>query len=475
LEAALARVDRALAADPAARAPRLERAGLLHQLGRTDDAKQAYLAILAQDPTDLDALTQFGALLRDTDYRSAACTVFRQAILHHPRRAVGPVLLGNTLLDQGDYPGARAQFQEALALDPGCREAHQGMATALMELREEELAWEHGRKGFTGRAHLTNPFRGSGQPVSVLVLNSAAGGNIPLRRNLDDQLFQSTMLLAEFHDPAAPLPPHQLAFNAIGDADYCQRGLDAAAALLRHSRAPLINAPAAVARTGRAENARRLAGIPGLVTPRTVMLTRAALAAADAEQRLRAEGLAFPLLVRSLGFQAGKHFVKVESPQGLAEALAGLPGRDFAAIEFLDARDADGRIRKYRVMMIDGRLYPLHAAVSSNWKIHYFSADMADTPAHRAEDEAFLQDMPRVLGAAALAALQGVQAALGLDYAGVDFSLGADGQVLLFEANATMVILPPGPGEAWAYRREPVQRVLDALTAMLLARAKAPR
>jgi hypothetical protein len=35
-------------------------------------------------------------------------------------------------------------------------------------------------------------------------------------------------------------------------------------------------------------------------------------------------------------------------------------------------------------MMIDGQLYPLHCAISSHWKIHYFTAEMADKPAHRA-------------------------------------------------------------------------------------------
>ena len=41
-------------------------------------------------------------------------------------------------------------------------------------------------------------------------------------------------------------------------------------------------------------------------------------------------------------------------------------------------------------MMIDGRLYPLHLAVSRRWKIHFFSADMSDSAEHRAEDRAFL-------------------------------------------------------------------------------------
>jgi hypothetical protein len=60
---------------------------------------------------------------------------------------------------------------------------------------------------------------------------------------------------------------------------------------------------------------------------------------------------------------------------------------------------------------------------------------------------------------------------LGLDYAGIDFALDRDGRILLFEANATMVVNPPEPDPRWDYRLAPVERVLAAAHAMLLRRA----
>jgi hypothetical protein len=82
----------------------------------------------------------------------------------------------------------------------------------------------------------------------------------------------------------------------------------------------------------------------------------------------------------------------------LPEAVAQLPGGELTAIQYLDSRGADGKVRKYRVMMIDGGLYPLHLAISSHWKIHYFTAEMAERAEHRAEDAEFLENMPAVLG-----------------------------------------------------------------------------
>jgi len=138
------------------------------------------------------------------------------------------------------------------------------------------------------------------------------------------------------------------------------------------------------------------------------------------------------MLLRAPGFHTGRHFVRVADAQELAGAARALPGRDLWAIEPLDARGADGKFRKYRVMWVAGRLYPLHLAVASHWKVHYFTAEMADTSAHRREDQAFLADMAAVVGARGMAALERIAAALGLDYGGIDFGLGPAGEILFF-------------------------------------------
>lgn len=141
-------------------------------------------------------------------------------------------------------------------------------------------------------------------------------------------------------------------------------------------------------------------------------------------------------------------------------------------IEYLDARGPDGKARKYRVMCIDGQLYPLHLAISESWKVHYFTAEMSGNTSHQAEEAAFLTDMPGTLGPKAMRAIEHIQAALGLDYGGMDFALGREGEILLFEANATMLIKAPGPESEWDYRRGPIGRALDATQSMLRNRAE---
>jgi glutathione synthase/RimK-type ligase-like ATP-grasp enzyme len=92
---------------------------------------------------------------------------------------------------------------------------------------------------------------------------------------------------------------------------------------------------------------------------------------------------------------------------------------------------------------------------------------MADKPDHRAEEARFLSDMPAALGGRAMAALERIRDTMGLDYAGIDFGLGSDGDLLLFETNATMVITPPDRDARWDYRRQAVNAVLEAVAAMI--------
>ena len=124
-----------------------------------------------------------------------------------------------------------------------------------------------------------------------------------------------------------PLPPHDVVFNSIGDADLCRDGLEAARALLARTSRPVINHPAQVLKTGRAANAERLRGLPNVVVPRMMRLPRRVLAAPDGAAAVAANGFSFPLLVRAPGFHTGHHFVRVETPAELAAAVARFPGR----------------------------------------------------------------------------------------------------------------------------------------------------
>jgi tetratricopeptide (TPR) repeat protein len=431
--------------------------------GRDGEAKAAYVAILQRDPANLEALIELGCLTYRSGHRSAAKTAFEQAVHCHPQSTVARINLGNLLHEDGDDVAARQHFEVALARDSRSRDAHRGLAQALTRLGETNVAGFHWRHSFVGQAVAVQKNRAPVSAPRVLVLVSVEGGNIPTRPILDDRHFAVTVLYAEYHETALPLPPHELIFNAIGDADLCAEALGCADEIIARSQAPVVNRPSSVRETSRARNALRLAGIPVARVPKVETVHRS-----EATEH----NWQYPLLLRSPGFHTGRHFVRVERRADLDAALSELPGEELLAIEYLDARGADGMARKYRAMFIGGAIYPVHLAISKDWKVHYFSADMAANAGHREEERRFLEDMSAVLGSRAMDALTAIGEALALDYAGIDFALDAEGRLIVFEANATMVLAPPPPDGMWDYRRTAIGSATSAVDEMLRSRAR---
>ena len=432
--------------------------------GEDELAKATFLECLRESPDHLDVLIELGNLALATGHRSAARSAYRRAVQCHPANAIAHVNLGNVYLQDRDPDAARIEFDAALAIDSDIAAAHQGLARVHEESGDSDLARRHRDRGFSGSPLIRRPARGRTPPVRVLVLAATRSGNTPTEPFLDDHRYDVTALHVDYWDCSLPLPAHDVVFNAIGDADLCTAELACARRILAGNSAPVINPPARVELTGRIANSRRLASIHGVVAPLMRAVTRRGTGT-DAM-------LSYPLLLRVPGFHMGRHFIRVESAQEFADSLATLPGDDAIAIEYLDSRGNDGRHRKYRVMFIDRALYPLHLAVSTDWKVHYFSADMAHSQEWRDEEQRFLDDMPSVIGAPAMAALRRIAEVLQLDYAGVDFGIDAGGNVLLFEANATMTIAAPAADSTWDYRRPAIARATAAAAALVASRAR---
>jgi tetratricopeptide (TPR) repeat protein len=430
--------------------------------GDDEAAQGAYLDILRIDPAHRLALNEIGLLALNNGYRAAAKTAFQQTARHHPDDLTAWVTLGNMALEDGDLPAARGHYQSALAQDAGCAPAHQGMARVLTLLGDDEAARPHWDRGFSGHAIVPRHYRGVEPGLEMLFLAASRGGNVRLRPWMDDRIFAVTVIYADYFDITQPLPPHSLVVNAIGDADLCPEALARAQAIVAQTQAPVINHPALVQETGRVAISRLCAGIAGLIAPRIALTSRTSLLTTPPSQ--------YPLLLRAPGFHTGQHFVRVDAPEDLARALALLPGDALFTIDYLHAAGPDGLTRKYRVMFIDGAIYPWHLAIGADWKVHYYTAAMADHPAHRAEEQRFLNNMPEILGDRAMAALRALQRALALDYAGVDFALAPDGSVLLFEANATMTLNAPPPEPIWDYRRPAATAAQQAVGDMLRRR-----
>jgi len=474
LKVLLKNLEKRLENEPDSIELRLQRARLLVDAGHVKEAEVAYAEILQQAGDQSMVMDHLGDRLHAKGFHVEALKIYADLVERYPDDFNGHLHYGNCLHEAGDLAQARLHYEWAIRLDPDHNEAHRGLALVLKDLGEETQAHEHLALAFKKCPVLQQNYRGKGEPVRVLMIGAPDGGNFTVYDLLDDHIFQTLEIMVGFYDVRTPLPPHHIVLNVVGEADRSDQSLEDALKLLEHTQAPVINHPNIIRPTGRVENARQLGKIPGVVTPKIFILPEKKIPEEKVCQMLDKEGIRFPLLLRSLGFHMGKYFIRVENMEELMTKLSELPGNNIAAIQYLDVTSPDGKIRKYRTMMVDGNLYPLHLAVSHHWKVHYFSADMADSPDHRAEDQAFLENMPQVLGPQVLAVLEQIRSTLKLDYGGIDFSLGANGEVIVFEANATMSVIFPKDEEKWAYRKAPVRRVVEAFQQMLIRKAKSP-
>jgi glutathione synthase/RimK-type ligase-like ATP-grasp enzyme len=181
---------------------------------------------------------------------------------------------------------------------------------------------------------------------------------------------------------------------------------------------------------------------------------------------LRAEQAGSEWLARPAATHGGMGVQRLAPGQPWDAAAASDARQDWYLTRFVETRDGQGRYRKYRVVFIDGRPYPYHLAISAHWLVHYFSAEMTERSWKQAEERGFLSDPEAVLGQRAWRALAEAGRRLDLHYAGIDFGLDADGRVVVFEANATMLVHREPAASALAYRNPQVERMRAAFDAM---------
>jgi tetratricopeptide (TPR) repeat protein len=347
--------------------------------------------------------------------------------------------------------------------------AHQTLAAACQARGEREHAERHLDQAYARQSLFRQPAPRAA--FTTLVLVSRSAGNIAYALLMPRQ-FDRTVWYMEHARPeqVADLGRHSVVLNAIGDPDIALASREVVDAFLASCDKPVLNPPVRVAATFRHRIDETLAGIDGLVIPRTIRIAAAGVAAESLAEAVARAGLAPPVIIRPTGSHGGQGLRLAADASALAEVQ--LDGGDDAYVTaFHDYRSADGFYRKYRMIFVDRTPYAYHLAIGPHWMVHHQSAEMADDPTRIAEELAFLRDPERAIGARAMGAIRAVGQRLDLDYGGIDFSLTTDGQVLLFEANATMLThLEPADGP-FAAKNVYIAPILEAFQAHVAARA----
>jgi hypothetical protein len=372
----------------------------------------------------------------------------------------------------GQNQPAEKWYRVALALDPGMAMAHQNLAAILQTDGRVDEAQRHRELAYERQWIFTDA---TAHPAATVLVACAGGlGNVPIEYLLPAQRFYRIKCFVDYarlDDGAlAQTRPHDLVFNAIGEADTIAPDDARLQRILYFRKRPVLNQPQAVALTRRDRLPELLQGLDGIMVPKVWRIELGRSGAPVLADMLEREKAQYPLILRPAGSHGGAEAVLAADRVAVGNSALGESNVVYATA-YHDYRSADGHFRKYRVIFVDRKPYPYHLAISQQWLVHYFSAEMQAEAWKLGEERRFLDNPAQALGSTAMHALEAIGRRLDLDYAGADFSVLADGSVLVFEANPTMLVHPERENGPFGYKNRYVAAIVDAFGRMIVARA----
>lgn len=366
---------------------------------------------------------------------------------------------------------------ERIATEPNDAHALLNLSNTLLLSGSRELALAAQGEALGLQQIYELPAAGDEQ-LRLLVFMAAGDlmANTPLEFLLENSDIGITLLYVGAGIPAPEvLPDHDAVFVAIGESDENRELLMELENVMAEWPRPVINAPGRIAGLARDWACAQLRGLDGIDMPQSVRISRDSLGELGADRidigSLLADG-DFPIIVRPVGSHAGHGLEKMETADQIAAYLEANTGPEFYISRFVDYSSADGKFRKFRIMLIDGKPFICHMAISSHWMIHYLNAGMADDEAKRQEEARFMASFAQDFAPRHAAAFETVSSRLHLDYVGIDCAETKDGKLLIFEADSDMIVHAMDPVDMYPYKPAPMQKLFGAFRAMLKKRCQ---
>ena len=377
---------------------------------------------------------------------------------------------GNDLAQLGNQLVARA------GADDGFVDAHAFMdlSTILILRGEHKLAMDMQAQAL-GLQQIYTPPTAAG-PTAIRVLALMGPGDLMANTPLELIMEQMDVELNMFYvSPQLPVPPalpdHDVLFVSIGESEQNLPLLKTVESAIKSWPRPLLNRPERIALLARDSVYALLNSAPGVDIPETIRVSRQTLEQIARNELSVTSVLSdgdFPLIIRPIDSHAGNDLARLDNPPAVARYLSTLSEETFYISRFVDYSDEDGQFRKYRIVLIEGRPYVCHMGISSDWMIHYLNAGMIESAEKRAEEERFMADFDQDFAIRHQDAFQAINQRMGLDYIGIDCAETAEGRLLIFEVDGSMVIHAIDPVDIFPYKQPQMKKVFDAFRQMLV-------
>ncbi len=232
-------------------------------------------------------------------------------------------------------------------------------------------------------------------------------------------------------------------FNEISDPDTHKITLQKAEEFYQaiSSQVPFFNIPSHVMRTSRDQIYQLLQGIEKLHVPKTIKIQPRS--SQEIHDIIKKEGFQYPVIFRQAGNHGGIGTIRVDDEIEQFYAFP-LDGRDYYLTQFVEYVE-DGLYKKYRLIVVDGKVYLRHVKISSGWMVHHKSQIKNPEKLQQISAKCFTSNTESIQEV-----VTKIYDHLRLDYFGIDCNIDKDGNLLVFEINPSMSVFLQAKGDIFS-------------------------
>jgi hypothetical protein len=270
--------------------------------------------------------------------------------------------------------------------------------------------------------------------------------------------FRFASIFSDFPGPFGDIPDADVVFNniATGEVLSVPGALDRAVGLIERIGRPVINHPQAVFQMTRQKAADLLQGIPDLRVPRIERYWRDIDRFDDIKTEI-ARNFIYPVIIRHVAadesskslLSENKTAILVNDEGELCHFLSGVSWDQFYAIEYVGLQKEDGNFRRLRAAFFPDEIIITACGYYCEWMVAGWRTNKQghafyDAFPDRVVDmQCTLLNPEAMLGSHVMPVLEAIRTRVPLEVFGMDFDLDDDGQVVLFEAQSSMILLMP--------------------------------
>jgi glutathione synthase/RimK-type ligase-like ATP-grasp enzyme len=269
---------------------------------------------------------------------------------------------------------------------------------------------------------------------------------------------------------SANTPEHDILMVAVSESDRNRPLLKHIENSIQSWPRPIINSPEKISRTSRDEACRVLTSERGIVVPVTSRINRETLQKIGQKQIALSsinDDVVFPIIVRPVDSHKGIGLKKLNHHSDILEYINVQTEEYFYVSRFVDYQSQDGLFRKYRIVIIGGKAFVCHMAISANWMVHYMSAGMTDSADKRNEEARFMETFDNDFGLRHQKAFNNIVEKISLEFVGIDCSETTEGELLIFEIDSSMTIHCMDPIDDFPYKHVQLRKVFNAFRDLL--------